>query len=81
VAEAAAFPVIIDGYRQIPVAAVVLRAAASPEDLIAFCRDRLGARAPRRIHILAAQPHNAIGKVLKRELARQLSAFTPSPRA
>jgi len=69
VAEAAAFPVILDGYRQLPVAAVVLRKAASADSLLAFCRDRLGFRAPRRIHVLPALPRNALGKVLKRELA------------
>jgi long-chain acyl-CoA synthetase len=74
VAEAAAFPVTIEGYRQIPVAAVVLRAmASSSENLIAFCQKHLGARSPRRIYIFSALPKNPMGKVLKRELAQQLS--------
>ena len=72
VAEAAAFPLILDGYRQLPVAAVVLREVASADSLLAFCRDRLGFRAPRRIHVLPELPRNALGKVLKRELAGRL---------
>jgi long-chain acyl-CoA synthetase len=73
VAEAAAFPVVVDGYRQRPVAAVILEAPATPEQLLAFCRERLGPRSPRDIHILDAFPRNAIGKVLKRELAERFS--------
>jgi len=79
VAEAAAFPAIVEGYRQIPVAAVVLRAGASSEGLIAYCRNCLGARAPARIYVVPALPRNAIGKVLKRELTRQLSGAGAKP--
>src|SRR5262249_5941277 len=42
VAEAAAFPVVVEGYRQRPVAAVTLAAPATREELLAFCRERLG---------------------------------------
>jgi acyl-CoA synthetase (AMP-forming)/AMP-acid ligase II len=73
VAEAAAFPVLFDGYRQVPAAAVILRGTATADELIAFCNARLGPRAPRLVHILDGFPRNAIGKVLKRELARRFS--------
>jgi acyl-CoA synthetase (AMP-forming)/AMP-acid ligase II len=81
VAEAAAFPVVVEGYRQIPVAAVNLRAPATAGELLAFCRDRLGPRAPRAIHLLDEFPRNAIGKVLKRELARRFSGDPETPHA
>src|SRR5260221_4280493 len=73
VAEAAAFPVTIDDYRQIPVAAVVPRADVSADALVAFCREQIGERAPRMIWLFAGLPKTATGKVLKRELARRLS--------
>jgi long-chain acyl-CoA synthetase len=79
VAEAAAFPVIVDGYRQRPVAAVILEAPATPEQLLAFCREKLGPRSPRDVHIVAGFPRNAIGKVLKRELAARFSSGKPAP--
>ena len=77
VAEAAAFPVVVDGYRQRPVAAVILKAPATREQLLAFCRERLGPRSPRDIHILDGFPRSAIGKVLKRELAERFSQQKP----
>jgi len=81
VAEAAAFPVVVDGYRQIPAAAVILRGAATADELIAFCDARIGPRAPRLVHILDGFPRNAIGKVLKRELAKRFSQATPDVRS
>ena len=78
VAETAAFPLTIEGYRQIPAAAVVLRTATSADELIAFCKQHIGPRAPRRIYILSELPKNSVGKVLKRELAQQLSSAQPA---
>jgi acyl-CoA synthetase (AMP-forming)/AMP-acid ligase II len=72
VSEAAAFPVIREGYRQIPVAAVVLRGTASRNELIAFCRERLGDRAPSWVFVLPSLPKTATGKVLTRVLAESL---------
>jgi O-succinylbenzoic acid--CoA ligase len=47
--------------------------AASAEDLIAFCRQRLAAyKVPRRIEFRAALPRNAAGKLVRRELASLL---------
>ena len=41
-------------------------------ELLAFARDALGVRAPRRVEVLATLPRNAQGKVMKRELAQGL---------
>ena len=73
VVRAAAFPLSREGYRQIPVAAVVLRGAASPKELVAFCKERLGGRAPRWVFVLPSLPKTAGGKVLTRKLAESLS--------
>jgi len=53
------------------VAAVSLRpgAVAGPDEIIAFCRERLAAyKYPREVRILPELPKNASGKILKREL-------------
>jgi acyl-CoA synthetase (AMP-forming)/AMP-acid ligase II len=71
--EAAAFALTSDEFRQVPVAAVVLRAAASPSELVAFAGARLGRRAPRWVYVLTSLPKTASGKVVKRQLAQQLS--------
>jgi acyl-coenzyme A synthetase/AMP-(fatty) acid ligase len=74
VESAAAFPLASDVHGQIPVAAVELRAGLSCRgaELLAFARDALGVRAPRRVEVLAALPRNPQGKVLKRELAAEI---------
>jgi len=74
VSEAAAFPIASPLHGQIPAAAVVLRGghACTSAELLAYARNELGVRAPRRIGILAALPRNPQGKVLKRELAGRL---------
>jgi long-chain acyl-CoA synthetase len=44
-------------------------AAAGPEDLITWCRDRLAAfKYPRRVTLVDALPRSATGKVLKAQL-------------
>ena len=73
VAEAAAFPLAAEGYRQIPAAVVILREPVAAAALLAFCREKLGPRAPRIIHPFARLPKTATGKVLKRELAQRLA--------
>jgi acyl-CoA synthetase (AMP-forming)/AMP-acid ligase II len=73
VVEAAAFPLIMDGYREIPAAAVVLRQAVTSDALVDYCRERLGPRAPRRLFVRDELPKSLAGKVLKRELAAQLA--------
>lgn len=76
VREAAAFPVPSQRHTQIPVAAVVLAQPATEADLIAHCRQQLGARAPQTIVVRESLPRNAAGKVLKRELAASLRPNT-----
>ncbi|HXH22300.1 MAG TPA: hypothetical protein VNN10_09730 [Dehalococcoidia bacterium] len=52
-------------------AIVVLKkgASASEQELIDFCRDKLGGfERPRSVDFVEALPRNASGKVLKREL-------------
>lgn len=49
--------------------ALVPGASATPEELIAHCRDRMAAyKRPSVVEIVDALPRNAAGKVLKREL-------------
>ncbi len=58
----------------IPVAAVELHqgAAVGVDALMARARERLGARAPRKIIIVDALPRNAAGKIVKRDLAGRI---------
>ncbi|MCB1738551.1 MAG: long-chain fatty acid--CoA ligase, partial [Gammaproteobacteria bacterium] len=61
-----------DSHGEIPVAYVALKAATTPAELRAFCRDRLGPhQVPRRFTVLDALPKNAAGKIVKRELRKQ----------
>jgi long-chain acyl-CoA synthetase len=56
---------------------VVLKkdAAATPEELMAFCRERLAKfKVPTQIEFTAALPKSAVGKVLRRELRSQPTA-------
>ena len=72
VAEAAAFPLASDAHQDVPVAAVALRAPAAEADLVAYCRARLGSRAPKRIFAVTDFPRNPAGKILKRYLAQRV---------
>jgi long-chain acyl-CoA synthetase len=48
---------------------VALRSGATPDELIAWCRERLAAfKYPRRVTVLPALPRSATGKVLKAQL-------------
>lgn len=56
---------------ELPKAVVVLKdgASATPEELIAFCRDRLAHfKAPKSVDIVGEMPISGTGKILKREL-------------
>ena len=59
-------------HQQIPVAVVTVRTTVSPDELLAFARARLGTRGPAQIIVAPELPKNAMGKVLKNELARAL---------
>jgi acyl-CoA synthetase (AMP-forming)/AMP-acid ligase II len=79
VARSAAFGLPHTEKGEIPAAAVELHAgsAASEDDLLDWCRNRLAPyKAPRRIWILDAGelPQNHTGKVLRRELRERFSA-------
>ncbi len=55
-------------------AAMVLRegAAPSPEDLIAYCRDRLAPyKCPKKVFLLPDLPRNAMGKIQKQDLPNE----------
>lgn len=73
VVDAVAFPVLSAQHHHIPAASVVVRQTISPEDLLAYCRQRLGVRSPVLISVEGAFPRNAMGKVVRRELADKLA--------
>ncbi|MEO8559090.1 MAG: class I adenylate-forming enzyme family protein [Rhodospirillales bacterium] len=78
VKEAAAFPASSQRHQHIPMAAVTISAAVTPEVLLAHARQLLGVRAPLLISIEQALPRNAMGKVVKRELALRLEEKLPA---
>ncbi|MDQ0382967.1 AMP-binding protein [Amycolatopsis thermophila] len=56
-------------------AAVVTRSAADPDDLIAFCADRLaGFKRPRAVEIWPDLPTSPVGKSLRREVRDRMVA-------
>lgn len=76
VAEAAVVGVPHEVLGEEVAAVVVLRsgARATPEELRAFCRERLADyKAPRRVEFADVLPRNPLGKVLKRELRSRLA--------
>jgi long-chain acyl-CoA synthetase len=71
VAEAAVIGVAHPELGEEVAAFVTLRAGArvEPEDLIAFCRERLaGYKYPRRVTVVETMPRSATGKILKAKL-------------
>jgi acyl-CoA synthetase (AMP-forming)/AMP-acid ligase II len=57
------------------VAVVCIRSDVGPEELIAFCRERIASyKKPRHVVFIDALPKNASGKVLKRELRDRIAA-------
>ena len=77
VAEAVAFPAPSVRHQHVPMAAVVLRSPARPEDLVEHCRRLLGARAPVALSIERTFPRNAMGKVVRRDIADRMAAQLP----
>jgi long-chain acyl-CoA synthetase len=80
VADAVAFPVLSSRHQHLPAAAVLLKAPVSGDELLAYCRQRLGARAPLAISFETAFPRNAMGKVVRRELAEKIARKLPAAR-
>jgi len=78
VAEAVAFPVASGRHQHLPAAAVILRQPVGGDELLAHCRRRLGLRAPLAISVETAFPRNAMGKVVRRELADRLATQLPA---
>jgi acyl-CoA synthetase (AMP-forming)/AMP-acid ligase II len=75
VAEAIAFGVPDAKYGEEVAAAVVLRGAATPEELVAHCRARIAAfKVPKMIFITDQIPRTATGKIQRRAVA---AAFAP----
>ncbi len=73
VAEAAVVGVPSEEWGEEVVAAVVLRAAVSPPELVEWCRGRLaGFKCPRRVHVVSSLPRNAMGKVVRDEVRASL---------
>lgn len=83
VRASAAFPVRSPMFGEIPVAAVELRedGGAAAEELLAYARERLGVRAPRRLELFDALPRNAAGKILKTELVARVEQGIEIPGA
>ncbi|MFZ2061124.1 MAG: acyl--CoA ligase [Candidatus Binatus sp.] len=74
VAEAAVFEVPDPKYGEEVSAAVVLRGAATPQELQKYCGTRLADfKVPKLIHPVAAIPRNAMGKVQRNELTALFS--------
>jgi acyl-CoA synthetase (AMP-forming)/AMP-acid ligase II len=75
VEAAAALPLASGVHGQIPVAAVELRpgGVVSERELVAYAREHLALRAPRRIVILDRLPRNDQGKILRRQIAEQFA--------
>jgi acyl-coenzyme A synthetase/AMP-(fatty) acid ligase len=70
VAEAVCFAAPDPKYGEEVQAAVVLRCEVTVEQLQDFCRDRLADfKVPKRIHVAAAVPRTATGKVQRRHVA------------
>jgi malonyl-CoA/methylmalonyl-CoA synthetase len=82
VAEVAVVGVSDEAWGERVVACVIRRGdvACAPADLRSFVRDRIAAyKVPKDIVFLAELPKNALGKVVKPELVRQLQLNLPAP--
>jgi oxalate---CoA ligase len=74
VAEAAVFGVPDPKYGEEVSAAVVLRGAATAQELQTYCRTRLADfKVPKVIHLVSAIPRSAMGKVQRRDLTALFS--------
>jgi acyl-coenzyme A synthetase/AMP-(fatty) acid ligase len=70
VAEAVSFAVADAKYGEEVHCAVVLKADAASEEILAFCRTRLADfKVPKRLYITTALPRTATGKIQRRHVA------------
>lgn len=75
VAEASVFGVPDAKYGEEVWAAVVLKGKIDPGQLQAFCRERLADfKVPKQIRIVSALPRNAMGKIVRRDVAALFKA-------
>ncbi|MGH2410602.1 MAG: AMP-binding enzyme, partial [Chloroflexota bacterium] len=74
VAEAVAFGLPDEKYGEEVAAAVVLRHAATPEEIMAHCRERVAAyKTPKTIFITTQIPRTATGKIQRRLVAAAIA--------
>jgi acyl-CoA synthetase (AMP-forming)/AMP-acid ligase II len=70
VAEAVSFAVPDPKYGEEVHGAVVLKGDAQPDEIVAFCRDRLADfKVPKQVYITDALPRTATGKIQRRHVA------------
>lgn len=71
VGEVAVIGVPDDKWGEVVKAVVALESEATPEELIAWCRERLaGYKCPKSVDITDALPRNPTGKILKKDLRK-----------
>jgi long-chain acyl-CoA synthetase len=65
-------------YGEEVVAFVALRGAATPDELVAFCAERLGRhKHPREVHVVPDVPLTSVGKTDRKALRRRVSPPAP----
>jgi len=82
IVETAVFGQPDEDWGEVVCAAVVLKrdARVAPEELIAFCRERLaGYKCPKRVYLLDDLPKTGSGKIQKRVLREQFAPDNESP--
>ena len=67
-----AFPLKSREHQDTPAAAIIVRGVFDNAELMAFCRDRLGLKAPRSVLVVDEFPRNPAGKILTSVLAERL---------
>lgn len=73
--EAAVFPMVIKNQVDVPFAVVVVNDTIDEKSLLRYCQKKLGWRSPKRIFATKKLPKNEGGKILKRELIKDVMKF------